>query len=84
MEHLFAPYYSTTVLVTKICTNPMSILPYQISMIPPDQKVSKAEDLNHKHLRNIDCLKVHTACLVCFVGTVNGHHKKEALKEWRK
>jgi hypothetical protein len=29
----------------------------------------------HKHLRNIDCLTVHTACLVCFIITVNGHSK---------
>jgi hypothetical protein len=38
---------------------------------------------NHRHLSNIDCLKVHAASLVCFVSAVNGHHKKEkeALKE---
>jgi hypothetical protein len=31
---------------------------------------------NHRHLRIIDCLTVHTACLVCFISTVNGHSKK--------
>jgi hypothetical protein len=40
----------------------------------------------HRHVRNVDCLKVH-ASLVCFISTVNGHHKKEkkkeALKDWR-
>ncbi len=25
----------------------------------------------------IDCLTVHTACLVCFISTVNGSSKKE-------
>ncbi len=30
----------------------------------------------HIHLSNIDCLKAHTTCLVCFISTVNGHHNK--------
>ncbi len=30
----------------------------------------------HRHLSNIDCMKARTACLVCFINTVNGHHKK--------
>jgi hypothetical protein len=39
----------------------------------------------HRHLSNIDCLKARTACLVCFISTVNGHSKKdkEALKDRR-
>jgi hypothetical protein len=37
----------------------------------------------HRHLSNEDCLKEHTACLVCFISTVNGHHQKDALKDWR-
>ncbi len=44
--------------------------------------VGKAEILvsismsdNHRHLSNIDCLMVHTACLVCFISTVNGRSK---------
>ncbi len=32
---------------------------------------------DHRHLRNIDCLMAHTACLVCFISTVNGCSKKE-------
>jgi hypothetical protein len=32
--------------------------------------------LTHRHISNIDCLKVHTACFVCFISTVNGHRKK--------
>jgi hypothetical protein len=32
--------------------------------------------LLHRHLRNIDCLTARTACLVCFIGTVNGPSKK--------
>jgi len=38
-----------------------------------------------RHLSDIDCLKAHTACLVCFISTVNGNRKKEkeALKDWR-
>jgi hypothetical protein len=30
----------------------------------------------HRHLSTIDCLMVHTACLVCFISTVNGCIKK--------
>jgi hypothetical protein len=25
----------------------------------------------------IDCLMAHTACLVCFISTVNGHYDKK-------
>jgi len=37
-----------------------------------------------RHLSNIDYLKACTACLVCFIPTVNGHRKKvkEDLKDW--
>ncbi len=38
---------------------------------------------NHRHLSNIDCLAACTACLVCFISTVNGCSQKEALKDWR-
>jgi hypothetical protein len=31
----------------------------------------------HWHLSNIDCLMAHTACLVCFVSTVNDCSKKK-------
>jgi hypothetical protein len=31
----------------------------------------------HRHLSNIDCIMVHTACLVCFIGTVKGCSKKK-------
>jgi hypothetical protein len=34
----------------------------------------------HRHIRIIDCLTAHTACLVCFISTVNGHNKKEEKK----
>jgi len=34
---------------------------------------------NHRHLSNIDCLMARTTCLVCFISSVNGHSKKEAL-----
>jgi hypothetical protein len=37
--------------------------------------------VSHRHLSNIDCLMVSTACLVCFISTVNGHSKKEALED---
>jgi hypothetical protein len=33
-------------------------------------------EIIHQHLRNIDCLTVHTACLVCLIGSVNGCSKK--------
>ena len=31
----------------------------------------------HRHLSNIDCLKARTACLLCFISTVNGRNKKK-------
>ncbi len=31
---------------------------------------------HHRHLSNINCLTAHTACLVCFISTVNGCSKK--------
>ncbi len=34
---------------------------------------------NHRHLSNIDCLMVQTACLVCFIGTVISCSKKRSL-----
>jgi hypothetical protein len=39
----------------------------------------------HRHLSNIDFLKVSTACLVCCISALNGHRKKEkeALKNRR-
>ncbi len=30
----------------------------------------------HRHLSNVDCLMVYTACIVCFISTVNGCSKK--------
>ncbi len=30
----------------------------------------------HRHLSNIDCLTACTACLVCFISTVNDHSNK--------
>jgi hypothetical protein len=35
----------------------------------------------HRHLRNIDCLMARTACLVCFIDTVNGCSKKKKKKK---
>ncbi len=32
---------------------------------------------NHRHLSNIDRLMARTACLVCFISTVNDHSKKK-------
>jgi len=32
-----------------------------------------------RHLSNIECLTVHTACLACFISTVNGHSNKKGL-----
>ncbi len=35
----------------------------------------------HRHLSNIDCLMACTACLVCFISTVNGRSiKKKPIK----
>jgi hypothetical protein len=38
---------------------------------------------DHRHLSNIDRLKVCTTCLVCLTSTVNGHHKKKKKKPWK-
>ncbi len=44
----------------------------------PTSGVSSIEvfGYNHRHLRNIDYVTVHTACLVCFISTVNGRSKR--------
>ena len=34
------------------------------------------EPFYNRHLSNIDCLMACTACLVCFISTVNGRSKK--------
>ncbi len=36
--------------------------------------------MTHRHLSNIDCLTARTACLVCFIGTVNGRSEKKEKK----
>jgi hypothetical protein len=35
--------------------------------------------LTNRHLSNIDCLLARTACLVCFISTVNARSKKRSL-----
>jgi len=37
--------------------------------------------VSHRHINNIDCLRVSSACLVCFLSTVNGRIKKERKKK---
>jgi hypothetical protein len=39
--------------------------------------------LDHRHLGNVDCLMVHTACHVCFTSTVNdcSEKKENALED---
>jgi hypothetical protein len=39
--------------------------------------------LLHWQLSNKDCLKACTACLVCFISTVNGHCKNRKKKPWK-
>jgi hypothetical protein len=34
----------------------------------------------HRYLSNIDCLMVCTACLDCFISTLNGSSKKQRKK----
>jgi hypothetical protein len=50
--------------------------------MPPDQKVKKAEELTID-ISNKDCLTACTASLGCFISTVNGLNKKEALEDCR-
>ncbi len=40
-----------------------------------------AASITHRHLWIIDCLTARTACLVCFISTVNGHNKKRKEKK---
>jgi len=35
----------------------------------------------HRHLRNIDCLTARTACLVCFISTVNSRSKRKRKRK---
>jgi hypothetical protein len=35
---------------------------------------------HHRHLSNIDCLTMRTACLVCFISTINGLSKNKRKK----
>jgi hypothetical protein len=51
----------------------------------PPLKIVNKLNTNHRHVSNIDCLMVHTACLVCFISTVNGCSKKAKMlrKMWR-
>ncbi len=48
-------------------------------------KQLKKMTTHHRHLSNIDCFMAHTACLVCFISTVNGRSKKGKIpwKMWR-
>jgi hypothetical protein len=41
----------------------------------------KSSNLNHRHLRNIDCLTACTNCLVCFISTVNSHSKRKRKRK---
>jgi hypothetical protein len=40
-------------------------------------KVEAMLHYDHRHVSNTDCLKARTACLVCFISTVNGRSKKK-------
>ncbi len=51
---------------------------YRLSLEP--NKVCCSIGKSHRHLSNIDCLKACTTCLVCFISTFNGHHKKKPWK----
>jgi hypothetical protein len=44
-----------------------------------ENKVLWLSFFSYRHLSNIDCLTVRTACLVCFISTVNGRSKKRSL-----
>ncbi len=56
-------------------------------LIPPSQQnhlgkwsENSSKGFIHRHLSNIDCLTAHTACLACFISTVNGCSKKKPIK----
>jgi hypothetical protein len=37
--------------------------------------------VDHRHIRNIDCLMARPTCLVCFISTVKGRIKKKEAME---
>ncbi len=39
-------------------------------------RLQQNKGTSHRHLSNIDYLTAHTACLVCFISTVNDRSKK--------
>jgi hypothetical protein len=46
-------------------------------MVDKSTRFPKIKGSDYRHQRNIDCLIARTACLVCFISTVNGRSKTE-------
>ena len=44
-----------------------------------NEKCHAKKGTKHRHLSNKDCLTARSACLVCFISTVNGRSKKRSL-----
>ncbi len=60
-----------------------AIFPRPVAEFEPWILVLRVKSSTHRHLSNIECLKALPACLVCFISTVNGHHKKTKKKPWK-
>jgi hypothetical protein len=61
-------------------TNPNCVTSPKVAMTRK-ANLNVAKTFEHRHLSNIDCLMACTTCLVCFISTVNGCNKKEALED---
>jgi hypothetical protein len=46
--------------------------------------LGKATEIDTSTSKNIDCLMARTACLVCFISTVNGRNNKKRKEKKRK
>jgi hypothetical protein len=64
----YSDYYCLTNGSPKNVISPTENLPFCIAIATVQS--------THRHLRNIDCLTAHTACLVCFISTVNSRSKQ--------
>jgi hypothetical protein len=53
--------------------DPICVVQPKVTKASKEQSKKNKEGDIHRHLRIIDCLTARTACLVCFISTVNGH-----------
>ena len=79
MAVISAVVYYTRVLHSFLIWSSLVAEMIKFDLVLKHCKVSLAASF-HRHLSNIDCLMARTACLVCFISTVNGRSKKKKKK----